>query len=319
MIYMTISRFLKYSAPVLLLGLLFFGCPRQDEKSLKQKGAASPDSTIVAAVNGDPITLAEFLERFNRAGFKPGSDITFEIKKDFLNRLIEQKMLLKEAQRRRLKVGLPEINARIASFKTEKGKDVKDILHEQGIDFEKWKADIWESLMIEKLLSREVERHVSVSQSEVRKYYRDNPDEFVRPEQVHVRQIVLSSEGEAQKVLALLEAGADFSSMARQYSTAPEAQSGGDLGFFAQGDMPPDFNVVFSLPVKGISGVVKSPYGFHIFKLEERRPAGRKTLEEVYAEIEDKLRREKQERRYQQWLKDLRSRTKLEVNYQALE
>lgn len=316
---MSTYRLLKYSAPAFLLGLLLFGCPRQDKQSLKQNSASSPDSTIVAAVNGDPITLGEFLERFNRAGFKPDPDTAFEIKKDFLNRLIEQKMLLKEAQRRRLKVGLPEINGRIAFLKKGQDKDVKDILHEQGIDFEKWKADIWESLMIEKLLSREIEHRVSVTQSEVRKYHRDNIDEFMKPEQVHVRQIVLSSEDEARKVLALLEAGADFSSMALQYSTAPEARNGGDLGFFAQGDMPADFNVVFNLPVKGISGVIKSPYGYHIFKLEERRPAGMRPLEEASAEIEDRLRREKQERYYQQWLKELRTRTKLEVNYKALE
>jgi parvulin-like peptidyl-prolyl isomerase len=83
--------------------------------------------------------------------------------------------------------------------------------------------------------------------------------------------------------------------------------------------MPADFNVVFGLPRGGISGIVKSPYGFHIFKLEDKRPAGRRSIEEAGKEIESKLRREKQEKRFKQWMKELRSRTKFEVNYQALE
>jgi parvulin-like peptidyl-prolyl isomerase len=64
---------------------------------------------------------------------------------------------------------------------------------------------------------------------------------------------------------------------------------------------------------------VKSPYGFHIFKLEDKRKPGRISLDEAYKEIVEKLRREKEDIRYKQWLKELRSRTKFEVNYQALE
>jgi parvulin-like peptidyl-prolyl isomerase len=106
--------------------------------------------------------------------------------------------------------------------------------------------------------------------------------------------------------------------LARERSTAPEAEKGGDLGYFAAGEMPSEFNAVFSLPPKGISGVVKSPYGFHIFKLEEKRQAGKRGLDEVSQEIEDRLLREKQEKRYRQWMNELRSRTKFEVNYGAL-
>lgn len=82
--------------------------------------------------------------------------------------------------------------------------------------------------------------------------------------------------------------------------------------------MPAEFNIVFTLPKDGVSGVVKSPYGFHIFKLENKRPAGLQGLEEASPAIREKLLQQKQDRRYRQWLKELRSRTKFEVNYQAL-
>ena len=307
-------------APVLLLGLLFVNCTRKEEpKSTLPPPVTSPPIKILATVNGDPITLADFQDRFARAGLKPEKEAEFQVKEDFLNRLIERKMLLREAQRRRIKVGLPEINKRIETLRTEPGKDVKETLGGMGIDYEKWKSDIWEDMMIEKLIARDVIRNVHVSASEVRRYYNENPQEFERPEQVRVRQIVTATEGEARKILDQLQnEKADFATLARQKSTAPEAEEGGSLGYFAMGEMPGEFNVVFGLPKGGISGVVKSPYGFHIFKLEEERRAGRVRLEEASREIIEKLSRQKQDVRYKQWLVELRGRTKFVVNYQGL-
>jgi peptidyl-prolyl cis-trans isomerase C len=314
-------RFVKYMAPVLFLGLLFFSCTKKEDAVApvrEAEPAVSPDVRVVATVNGDPITLAEFQERLARAGFKSGKEVELQVKEELLNRLVERKMLLSEAQRRRIKIGLPDINKRIESFRAEQGQEVKEVLAGQGIDFEKWKNDVWEDLMIERLLARDVNKKVSLSGAEVRKYYQDHPQQFERPEQVRVRQIVVSTEAEAQQVLEQLQGNPDFAAVARERSTAPEAEHGGDLGYFSRGDMPAEFNVVFSLPKGGVSGVVKSPYGFHIFKLENKRPAGSLGLEEAAPAIREKLTHEKQDRRYQQWLKELRSRTKFKVNYQAL-
>ena len=317
---MDFFRFAKYIAPVLLLGLFFISCKKTgDDKPQRRDAPASADHRIVATVNGDPITLAEFQERFARAGYKSERESGRAVKEEFLNRLIERTMMLREAQRKRIKVGLPEINNRIATFRNEHGKDVKEDLAGLGIDFEKWKSDIWEDLMIQRLLEREVYKRVSVSSSEVRRYYQANPQEFEKPEQVHVRQIVVSTEEEAQKTLELLHTGADFAGVARKMSTAPEAERGGDLGYFALGEMPAEFNVVFNLPKGGTSGIVKSPYGYHIFRLVDKRHAGKISLEEASKKITEKLRRQKEDKRYKQWQKDLRARTKFEVNYKALE
>lgn len=318
---MKIPRLTHFIALALLPGLVFFACKKKnDEKIEVPVPPVSADSRVVATVDEDPITLAEFQERFARAGYKQDGGAELEVKEEFLNRLIERKMMVREAQRRRIKISVPEINQRIATLQDEHGKDVKELLSGLGIDFEKWKSDIWEDMMIERLLAHDVNRRVSVSSSEVTRYYQTNPQEFQRPEQVRVRQIVVATEEEAKKVMELLHAkGADFAVIARQKSTAPEAEKGGDLGYFAMGEMPAEFNIVFGLPIGGVSGVVKSAYGFHIFKLEDKRKAGSISLENAYKEIAEKLRREKEDKLYKTWLKGLRSRTKFEVNYQALE
>lgn len=317
---MNIQRLTNYLAPALLLGLLFFSCTKKNEEKPRDIAATvSADIRVVATVNGDPITLAEFQERFGRTGIKPEREAEREIKAEFLNRLIERKMMLGEAQRMRIKVELPELDKKIEALRAEYGKDVKDVLAGQGVDFEKWKSDLWEDMMIDRLVAREVNRRITVASSDVRRYYQANAGEFEKPEQVRVRQIVVATEQESHKVLELLQAGTDFSTLAREKSTAPEAEHGGDLGYFAKGDMPAEFNVVFGMPLGGISGIVKSPYGFHIFKLEAKRRAGRISFEKVSKNIAEKLRREKEDQRYKQWLRELRSRTKFEVNYQALD
>ncbi len=317
---MQIISLTRYIALALLPGLIFSACKNKfAEKPAEPAPAVSADVRVVATVNGDPITLAEFQERFARAGYKPEREAELEVKEEFLNRLVERKMLLREAQRRRIKVGLPEINKRIAALQEEHGKDIKDMLAGLGVDFEKWKSDIWEDMMIERLLAHDVNRRVSVSPAEIKHYYQSNPQEFEKPEQVHARQIVVATEQEAKIVMERLRApGANFAAIAREKSTAPEAEKGGDLGYFAQGGMPTEFNVVFSLPKGGISGIVKSPYGYHIFMLEDRRKAGTISLEEASKQISEKLRQEKEDQLYRAWLKELRSRTKFEVNYQAL-
>jgi peptidyl-prolyl cis-trans isomerase C len=175
-------------------------------------------------------------------------------------------------------------------------------------------------MMIERLIARDATRKVRVSAAEIRRYYQDNPQEFERPEQVRVRQIVVDSAEEAQRILEKLQnEKADFAALARTRSTAPEAAEGGDLGYFAMGEMPGEFNVVFGLPKGGVSNVVKSPYGYHIFKLEDRRKAGRLPLEAASAEIARRLEQRKQDEQYKQWLKELRARTKFVVNYQGLQ
>ncbi len=313
------SRFIRYAAPALLLGLMLFSCKKKEDVPAPVTAAQpGPELRVVATVDGDPITLAEFQERFSRSGYKPEREVETEVKQDFLNRLIERKMMLKEAQRKRIKIGLPDINKRIEGLRAENGKDVKETLTGLGIDYEKWKADVWEDMMIERLVAREVSRKMTVPALEVKRYYQANTTEFEKPEQVHVRQIVVTTDSEAQKLLELLQAGTDFRQLAREKSTAPEAGRGGDLGYFAMGEMPAEFNVVFGMQKGGLSGVVKSPYGYHIFKLEDRRKAGRISLEEAYKEIAERLRKEKEDKRYKAWLKELRSHTKFEVNYQPL-
>jgi peptidyl-prolyl cis-trans isomerase C len=114
-------------------------------------------------------------------------------------------------------------------------------------------------------------------------------------EEVHARHILVPTEEEAKKVIAELKGGADFAKTAAKYSKEPgAADRGGDLGFFAAGDMVPEFsNAAFAMKPGTFSDTpVHTQFGWHVIKVEERRAAPPKTLEQATPEIRQALIRE---------------------------
>jgi len=130
---------------------------------------------------------------------------------------------------------------------------------------------------------------------------------------------VVKTAPEARTIEQQLRAGKDFGEMARKYSLSPDAKAGGDLGFFARGQMPRQFDdVAFRLKVNQISSVVSTNYGFHIFKLLAKRPARKKPLSEVKGQIEQKLVGEKREQAQAEYVKMLKDKAVIKVNEATL-
>jgi peptidyl-prolyl cis-trans isomerase D len=147
---------------------------------------------------------------------------------------------------------------------------------------------------------------VKVTEKQIREYYEDHRTEYNKEQEVHARHILFTvkedaPEGdvakvraEAEKVLAEAKGGKDFGELAAQFSQDPSAgENGGDLGFFPHGRLVPAFaDAAFSLKPGEISELVRTPFGFHIIKVEEIRPAKATSLEEAQSEIESKLKTE---------------------------
>lgn len=110
-------------------------------------------------------------------------------------------------------------------------------------------------------------------------------------EEVRARHILVPTESEARAALAEIRGGADFTAVAQRRSTGPGAREGGDLGFFRRGDMVPEFaNAAFALQAGQVSeNPVRSPFGWHVIKVEERRQAAPPPFEEVAQAIRQQL------------------------------
>ena len=147
---------------------------------------------------------------------------------------------------------------------------------------------------------------VKVSEEEIKKYYETFQDAFKVPERIRARHILFKVppkakkqeidkiRKEAENVLKLAKEGKDFAKLAETYSQGPTAKKGGDLGYFTQGTMVKPFeDAAFALKKGEISGLVRTRFGFHIIKLEDKQPARVKPLAEVRKEIENKLKLQK--------------------------
>jgi peptidyl-prolyl cis-trans isomerase D len=144
-----------------------------------------------------------------------------------------------------------------------------------------------------------IRNRTQVTAQDVQRYYEDNEAQYSTPEETRASHILLKTEGkddaavkkQAEDLLAKAKGGADFAALATTFSEDDSSKvKGGDLGFFPKGQMVPEFDAAaFSLPPGQISDLVKSQFGYHIIKVVERKPATKRSLDQVRAQIEDQL------------------------------
>ena len=169
-----------------------------------------------------------------------------------------------------------------------------------------------------------IESGVQVTRDELQAYYNQHRDQYRTPEQAKVSHILIKTplpgpdekvdekgvaeaQRRAEDLLKQLKAGAKFEDLAKKYSEDPgSAKEGGSLGWIGRGRTVPEFEkVAFSLPKGQISDLVKSSYGFHIIRVDDRQEAHMKTLDEVKAEIEPILKQQKAQQMAQKQAEDL--------------
>jgi peptidyl-prolyl cis-trans isomerase D len=150
---------------------------------------------------------------------------------------------------------------------------------------------------------QKLQHMMTVPEAQISEYYKTHQQEFQQAEEVRVRHILIrpNTQDEAGWQAALARArevytkavapGADFAALAKQYSDDPGSKdSGGDLGWFSRGRMVKEFeDAAFALKPGEVSAPVKSQFGYHILKLEGRRPGGIRPLSEVHDLIKEKL------------------------------
>lgn len=283
---------------------------------------------IVAIVNDEVITrhdLEEYLAPlyFQYKAEYQGEELLEKLKKlqaDGLRQLIEEKLLLSEARKRKLTADPKEIQGRLDQVKERfsSQEEFEETLSRQGLVVEDLDERYRDQIIIGKLVDEEVRHQISVSPLEVMEYYNSHLVEFDLPERIRIKNILIRAEKEEEEeesfvriheIAGMLGNGRSFEELAKQYSEGPNADEGGLMGLVGKGDLSPELEtVVFSLLAGEISGIVKSPLGYHLFKVEERILARVKPLTEAQQEIQDRLRRQKYEIRYKLFIDELKAK-----------
>lgn len=153
-------------------------------------------------------------------------------------------------------------------------------------------ADAEAGQATDELLAREP--HAPPTEAEILAWYDAHRAGLARPERVEMAQILADDRLVAERARREIVAGADFATVARRVSSDPAAASGGQTGVFARDDLPPSFaDIAFRLPAGGVSEVVATDYGFHVFQVRRHLPAEVPPLEEVRADVVSRLEAER--------------------------
>ncbi len=158
-------------------------------------------------------------------------------------------------------------------------------------------------------LSQKEIRDVKVTDEDVKKWYSEHLADLMQPESVHLKHILVKTEKDAQKVEAdLKKKGANFAKIASDVSLDPGSRRlGGDLGFVVRGQTVPEFEqVAFNTPVGQVSAPVKTQFGWHIIKVEDKKAAGPIPLEQVQEQIMQRL-------KFEFYIKPLKDKAKIEI------
>jgi len=302
----------KLPALFILIVLLSFlwGCDRW--------GVGLPEQ-VIAQVNEEQIRVEEFDREFRELVLEPGKEIRERglenLRRVYLDQVIERKLLVQEARRLGLRISPKELEQAILEVRKDyPGEGFGEKLGLKGITLEEWKARLEEKLLAEKVMRNAMHIPEKIDEKEAIQYYEEHRSSFQLGRKVRARQIVLADGEEAIQVLKRLKKGENFEKMAMEKSMGPEKVQGGDLGYFSQGEKPVEFDRVFDMEVGTISEVIKSPYGYHIFKLEEKIEPRQIPFEEAKAGILQELGQKKGEENYQKWFKDLKAKAKVKVN-----
>ena len=304
------------------------GAPAEAVKPVPEK---LPD--VIARVNGESVSRKEFEDYVQNLEGRAGGPIPAEqrdrIYRGLIDQLVGYKLLLQEAKARKLVVPDADVDAKIAEVKRQfPSEDLfMQTLIDRKLSLDQMKADARRDIAISKLIEGEIASKVALKPSQVEDFYKNNPEQFQQPEQVRASHILITvpenadatakaqAKAKAQKVLNDVKAGKDFAALAREHSQDPGSKvNGGDLGFFAQGQMVGPFNdVAFSLKPGATSDLVETQFGFHIIRVAERKPARTVPLEEVRTRLEQYLQNQNRETEADAFVKSLRSKAKVEI------
>ena len=301
-------------------------------QACKKGGAQFPEGTV-AVVNGELIMqddldteLSVMQKQFANVGQADDKQLA-SMKKEILESLISREVLRQESQRKGIEVDDATVDGRLASIKKRFPKEdsFKKMLEEMNLTEEGLKIQLREGMAIQKLMEREVIDRIEISDKEAKDYYDTNPDLFKQPEKIQARHILIKVEPEGdeaakttafkeiKKIQQKLKAGEDFAQLAKKYSQCPSSAEGGDLGYFARGQMVKSFeDEAFSLKKGEVSDIVETTFGYHLIQAGDRRPEVMSKYEDIKDKLSPYLKRAKAGAEAEKYIESLKKKAKIE-------
>ena len=279
---------------------------------------------VVAVVDGFPITLYQYEQYIvhNTGGQKLGA-LTKEQKLEIIEGLITDTLISMQAQQLGLHVTPDDVQNYMDQIMLANDLDQATLiaaLAQQGLDEQGYRRQVRRELLKNQLVSRDIRQKVNITDEDVARFYKDNPEQFSVPAAVELSHILFlippgansdtmaAVSEKARRAHMRLVSGESFEKVAREMSEAPDGPDGGKIGRIKKGQMMPEIeSVAFVLPAGDVSHPVRSPVGLHILKVDSRENADLVPLDQIQEQIRDRLYAEAIQERFDNWAdEDLR-------------
>ena len=279
------------------------------------------DNIVVLDVNGTKLTkheLSEIItasaEGYDNELIKTGENAK-ALKRWVVNQIINEQILVEEANKRDLFVSPTELNEELNSL------SVNGKMQNKNSDAYK----IWIKRASRRILARKssdalISEYVKISDKDIKKYYNQNRTQFKRPYQCRFRQIINSDKKKVSEARGRWEKGEDFQKLVSIYSSGAYKERGGDTGFIDR-DLLPSFlgKSCDGLKIGEVSLVMESPYGFSIVMLVDRRTAHELSFAEAKPSIENILKQENGQEVLNKWLAGKRKTAVVVINWENID
>ncbi len=310
--------------------------PAAPVKKAVDPNAGRTVEEIIARVNNEIITRSEYEKSRQSAeegaredcqGKCTPEQLKAEVdqrQKTSLRDLIDQSLLVQRAKDMGVSVE-PELIKRLDAIriqnKIESMEELEKAVTSQGLNWEDFKNNIRNTLLTQRVIGSEVGSHITISDEEISKYYEAHKKEYVRQEQVALREIEVSTQGKkpeeipdlkkkAETTLQRIKDGEDFGEMAKRFSDSNTKTQGGFLGLYKRGELSKELeDKVFKMKKNELTEVTETKQGFLILQVLEHYDEGEQSLAKVKNEIMDKLYGARMEPAMREYLKTLREQS----------
>jgi parvulin-like peptidyl-prolyl isomerase len=270
---------------------------------------SSGEKDWVATVNGREISREALEDALEPIVGDLAGEAREEIVLRELDRLIREEVVLSRAE----ELGIEVTDAEIDGFLDRLlGKD-------RGAVDSAFRQEVHREMLIDRTTVLELASELEVPESAVAVHFAEHSERYATPARAQVRHIVVEDEEKAQWILEQIQNGTPFEELARAHSLGPEARKGGFLPAYGRGELPEAFDLALDLRPGEVSEVIESPYGYHIFRLEEPIPELEPSLEEASEQIRAELRQTRFASFRESWLRELTRKAKIRVNEEAYE
>lgn len=274
--------------------------------SLAACGGGGGGSVATVQLNGASSQSISHADLDNKLESSPAA-------RGVLQNMVMSMLIDQYAQQHKITVSQAEINKVEDQYKAQyPGDQWTELLKARSLS----EQDVQDLIRRQIIIDKAVGSSIQISEKQIKDYFDKNHTQFDKPAEARARHILVPDLKTADKVEADLKSGKDFGAEAKQYSTDPGSRDkGGELGFFRKGAMVAAFDAyAFSAPIDKVSQPIKSPFGYHIIQVEERKPEQKATLASTHDQIAQMLRQQQESPLLQPFYQQLQSSAKIQIN-----